>query len=112
MGHTEMRLAVAGLAEKDVEDRTIRLADAEWATFPPAERAAYRFAYKLTSEPWAVTASDVKELVSFHGRERALDAAWHVAWGNYMTRIADAFQLPLESANVFLSEAAPRAREH
>jgi hypothetical protein len=26
---------------------------------------------------------------------------WFVAWGNYMTRVADAFQIPLETENAF-----------
>lgn len=101
MGHTEMLLAVAGLTEGEVEARTKGLADGEWSEFPPYERLAFRFAEALTSAPWAVTADDIRDLVTVFGRHRALDLIWHVAWGNYMTRVADAFQLPLETTNVF-----------
>ena len=40
-------------------------------------------------------------LVEVFGRERAADLVWYVAWCNYMTRVADAFQLPLEKENCF-----------
>ena len=42
-----------------------------------------------------------KELVTTFGAHRAVDVIWHIAWCNYMTRVADAFQLPLERDNVF-----------
>ena len=54
--------------------------------------------------PAAVTDTDVKALVASFGKHRALDLIWYSAWVNYMTRVADAFQLPLEKENVF---AAP-----
>jgi len=41
------------------------------------------------------------------GRERTVDLIYYIAWCNYMTRIADAFQLPLEKENVF----APTAKK-
>jgi hypothetical protein len=101
MGHSEMLLAVAGMKPEEVEERASRLADGEWPGFTGPERTAFRFARRLTAEPWAVTDADVQELIDAFGRERALDVIWHVAWGNYMTRVADAFQLPLEATNVF-----------
>jgi hypothetical protein len=30
-----------------------------------------------------------------------VDLIWYGSWCNYMTRVADAFQLPLERDNVF-----------
>ena len=39
------------------------------------------------------------------GRERAADLVWYVSWCNYMTRVADAFQLPLEKENCFMPPA-------
>ena len=30
-----------------------------------------------------------------------MDLVWYISWCNYMTRVADAFQLPLETQNVF-----------
>lgn len=101
MGHSEMLLAVAGLTQEEIDRRSQWLADGEWSEFPPAERLAFQFARKLTTEPWGVTRADVEALTEVFGRHRALDLVWHVAWGNYMTRVADAFQLPLETTNVF-----------
>lgn len=101
MGHSEMLLAVAGMTEDQIRERTERLAAEDWSAFPASEQVALRFARKLTAVPWEVTAEDVKGLEAAFGRHRAVDIIWHVAWGNYMTRFADAFQIPLETTNVF-----------
>jgi hypothetical protein len=102
MGHSEMMLAVAGMTPDEIEARVADLADGDWSEFPPAERQAYRFARELSLEPWNVGDDDVAALIATFGRTRALDLIWHVAWGNYMIRVADAFQLPLEPENVFM----------
>lgn len=109
MGHSEMLLAVAGLTPKEIETRAMQLANGDWSEFPPSEQLAFRFARKLTAEPWAVTDEDVAELTETFGRNRALDLIWHIAWGNYMTRVADAFQLTLESTNVFERPEKPKS---
>ena len=44
MGHTEMLLAVAGLDDKALQERTRRLASGDWSSFPASERMAYSFA--------------------------------------------------------------------
>ena len=107
MGHSEMLLAVAGLEPDEIESRTARLADGDWSEFPPEERVAYQFAHRLTAEPWSIHAGDTRLLRETFGQARALDIVWHVAWGNYMTRVADAFQLQLESTNVFAPPEPP-----
>ena len=101
MGHSEMLLAVAGLKPEEVKARTKKLATGDWSDFPPAERAAFGLAYKLSREPARVTDKDRAELVAVFGPNRAADLIWYTAWCNYMTRVADAFQLPLEKENVF-----------
>ena len=101
MGHSEMLLAVAGLEDDEIKRRVRKLAGGDWSDFPPAERLALQFAYKLTREPAALTDEDVRGLVETFGRHRAIDLVWRAAWCNYMTRVADAFQLPLERDNVF-----------
>lgn len=108
-----MLLAVAGLGEHEVERRTKQLASGQWEAFPAAERQAFAFAYRLTKEPWKVDRSDVQGLVDTFGPERAADLIWYAAWCNYMTRVADAFQLPLERDNVFMGrdEAAREEAE-
>ncbi|HVS36603.1 MAG TPA: hypothetical protein VMS17_13660 [Gemmataceae bacterium] len=96
-----MLLAVAGLDEKGIAERTHRLAEGDWSSFPPAERTAFRFARKQAVAPASVADADVGELVDLFGRERAIDVIWWACRCHYMTRVADGFQLPLERENVF-----------
>jgi hypothetical protein len=96
-----MLLAVAGLTENAVKECTGKLASGDWSTFPPAQQLGLQLAYKLSRDPGAVSDTDVKTLVDTFGRHRALDIVWYISWCNYMTRIADAFQLQLEMENVF-----------
>jgi hypothetical protein len=96
-----MLLAVAGLDKNAVMDRTQRLASGDWSSFPPAERAAFAFARKQAREPWSITQANMQELRAHFGPDRALDVLWWACRCHYMTRVADAFQLPLEQENVF-----------
>ena len=100
MGHTEMCLAVAGLKKDEVNQTTRRLAG-DWSTFSAAERAALAFTRKHAQDPTSVTDADVRELERHYGPA----GAWHVVWWasrcHYMTKVADAFQLPLERENPF-----------
>lgn len=100
MGHTEMLLAVAGMSQTEVEDMTRRLAG-DWSDFSPAERAAFAFTRKQAADPTAVSDADLDDLFRQYGSERA----WHVIWWasrcHYMTKVADAFQFPLERENPF-----------
>lgn len=96
-----MLLAVAGLNEKSIAERTQKLAAGDWSAFPAAERAAFAFARKLSKEPWELKAEDRAELHRWFGPERAMDVIWWACRCHYMTRVADAFQLPLERENVF-----------
>lgn len=101
MGHCEMLLAVAGLKEEQVKERTQQLAEGDWSAFSPAQQSAFAFAHKLSREPNAISTADTQELIDHFGSERALDV---IVWScrcHYMTRVADAFQLPLERENVF-----------
>ena len=101
MGHSEMLLAVAGLKPDEVKALTKKLATGDWSSFPKAQQSAFGLAYKLSKEPAAMSDRDRAALVEVFGRERAADLIWYVAWCNYMTRVADAFQLPLEKDNPF-----------
>src|SRR6188474_2988300 len=102
MGHTEMCLAVAGLKQREINETTRRLAG-DWSDFPPAERAALTFTRKQAYDPASISGADVRELERDYGRE----GAWHVIfWSarcHYMTKVADAFQFPLEKENPFWS---------
>jgi hypothetical protein len=101
MGHSEMLLAVAGLDKNSLNERTQQLASGDWSHFPPANRAAFLFARKQAAAPWSITADDIRTLVEHFGLDRALDVVWWSCRCHYMTRVADAFQLPLERENVF-----------
>ena len=101
MGHSEMLLAVAGVKPEEVKALTRKLADGDWSDFPNAERAAFSVAYKVSRDPSSVTDADRAALHEVFGRERAADLVWYISWCNFMTRFADAFQLPLERTNVF-----------
>jgi alkylhydroperoxidase family enzyme len=107
MGHTEMLLAVAGLENDKIAERCEKLARGDWADFPAAERAAFVFALKQAKTPWTIDNDDVRKLIDHFGRERALDVIWWTCRCHFMTRVADAFQLPLERDNVFQPPKAP-----
>jgi hypothetical protein len=110
MGHCEMLLAVAGLKPDAITERTRLLAAGDWSKFPPAERVAFAFARKQAKTPWATGAEDMQTLVRHFGTARALDVLWWSCRCHYMTRVADAFQLPLERENVF-GDRAPVKKE-
>ena len=96
-----MLLAVAGLDREKIMQRTEQLASGDWSAFTPAERAAFAFARKQAKDPSAITAADMRDLTYHFGTARAIDVLWWACRCHYMTRVADAFQLPLERDNVF-----------
>ncbi len=98
-----MLLAVAGQSPQQIEERTKRLASGDWSSFSPAEQAAFAFARKQAKTPWSINDDDVKSLVEHFGSDRTADVIWWACRCHYMTRVADAFQLPLEKENVFQS---------
>jgi hypothetical protein len=101
MGHAEMLLAVAGMEPTGIDELVQRLAAGDWQSFPPEQRTLFAVACRLTREPWALTADERAALRDAFGPVRAIDWIWLIAWGNYMTSVADALQLPLETTNVF-----------
>ncbi len=96
-----MLLAVAGHNQNSIAQLRQSLAGGDWSRFPPDQRAAFAFARKQALHPDAVTPDDLQTLVDHFGSERALDVVWWICQCHYRTRIADAFQLPLENENVF-----------
>lgn len=101
MGHAEMLLAVAGMEEPEIDELVQRLCAGDWQSFPPEQRTLFAVACRLTREPWALTTVERTALVDAFGPVRAIDWIWLIAWGNYMTSVADALGLPLETTNVF-----------
>jgi hypothetical protein len=106
MGHAEMILAVAGMSPDAVAEKTRRLAGGIGLT--DSEKAAFAFTRKQAKEPWAVTDTDLAKLEEVFGREKAWQVIWYASRCHYMTKVADAFQFPLEQDNPF--RAMPGAR--
>jgi hypothetical protein len=111
MGHTEMLLAVAGLDELGLKERVVKLASGDWSSFKPEERVGLLLARKLTRTPWLVRQADIDLLTAHLGLEHAVDSIWYVCWCNHMTRVADAFQIPLEKENVFMDSETPEKKK-
>jgi len=111
MGHTKMLLAVAGLNQQSIDQRTQSLASGDWAQFSPAEQTAFAFARKQSVSPADIARADVEQLIARLGTDRALDAVWWSSRCHFMTRVADAFQLPLEQENVFEERANDNAAD-
>ena len=111
MGHTEMLLAVAGLDESAVAQVTGQLASGDWSSFSASDRVAFAFARKQAKAPWSIRAEDFRQLVDHFGTERAIDIVWWSCRCHYMTRVADAFQLPLERENVFKGMFPPKEKK-
>jgi hypothetical protein len=106
MGHSEMLLAVAGLDENSLNERTRQLASGDWSSFSSADRAGFFFARKQAKAPASITKDDMHTLIDHFGLERSLDVLWWACRCHYMTRVADGFQLPLERENVFQPPAS------
>ncbi|MEX0714280.1 MAG: hypothetical protein WD278_18235 [Pirellulales bacterium] len=96
-----MLLAVAGLDAVEVAERTGHLASGDWSGFAAGDRMAFALARKQSKQPWSISDADVRRLVDHFGLDRTLDIIWWSCRCHYMTRVADAFQLPLERENVF-----------
>ena len=108
MGHSEMILAVAGNSEEEVDLITRRLAG-DGSALPEEDRAVLELARKQAQHPASVTDADLADLEQKLGRDKAWQAVWWAARCHDMTRVADAFQFPLERENPF--RAMPGARK-
>jgi hypothetical protein len=108
MGHAEMILAVAGMKPDEVAATTRRLAG-DGSGSSDAEKAAFAFARKQAKDPASISDADIQELERLFGRDRAWQVVWWASRCHYMTRVADAFQLPLERDNPF--EGMPGVRK-
>ena len=105
-----MLLAVAGLNDRDIDDRIAKLAAGDWSSFAPSDRAELLLAHQLARRPWAIGPAERATLAAYVGPERALATIWYIGWCHYMTRVADAFQIPLERENVFMEPKPPEVK--
>jgi hypothetical protein len=99
MGHCEMLLTVVGMSQEDLNETTRRLAG-DWSDLPATERAAFIFTRKQAN-PTSITDADIAELERQCGKDKAWQVIWWAARSHYMTKVADAFQFPLERENPF-----------
>lgn len=113
MGHTMMLMEVAGMNLGEIRDHCQVLSSGDWSSFTPDQRAMLHFARRLTSNPLHVSRDDVELLRDQLGELGAVDALWHISWCNFMVRVSNAFQMPLEKRNVFwrLHGKTPPAEE-
>lgn len=97
-----MSLAVVGLNQSQIELATKRLASGDWSGFPPEFQASFTFTRKQAKSPATLMPADFADLEKALGKEKAWQVIWWASRCHYMTRFADAFQMPLERDNVFL----------
>ena len=115
MGHTEMLWELGGLNQSQIARVCQVLAGNDWSSFPPAEQRALAFARKVTKTPWSVSAEEIQSLKHDFGPVRAAAIIWWECRGNYMTRVANGFQLSLERDDVlrqYLRNPAARAKRN
>jgi alkylhydroperoxidase family enzyme len=113
MGHTEMLWELAGLSQIQTGRVCQVLAGNDWSSFPREEQRSFAFARKVTRAPWSVTTEDIQSLKRDFGPVRAAAVIYWECRGNYMTRVANGFQLSLERDNVlreYMYIAKPPAR--
>jgi hypothetical protein len=101
MGHCEMLMEVGGLQRPGIDNRTFRLASGDWQSFYECEQSSFAFAKKLTESPTQISQSDRDDILQRLGETRALDLIWWSSRCQFMTKVSDAFQLQLETENVF-----------
>lgn len=103
MGHQEVKLASAGLA-----DDQIAALDCDWSRFTPAEQAAFAFARKSTFEPYAIGDADIAALRKFYTDPQILDIVAAVGGFNAMNRWTGALRIPQEDHREYLTPTSDK----
>ena len=97
-GHQEVKLSGDG-----VKEETIAALDGDWSEFTPAERAAFAFTRKLTSEPNRITDADLDRLRTHYKDLQILEIITAVGGFNAMNRWTGALAIPQEGHRVYLT---------
>jgi alkylhydroperoxidase family enzyme len=97
-GHQEVKLAGDG-----VKEETIASLDGDWTEFSPAERAAFAFTVKLTSEPNRIADADIDHLRRHYTDLQILEIITAVGGFNAMNRWTGSLAIPQEGHRVFLT---------
>jgi alkylhydroperoxidase family enzyme len=92
LGHQEIKLSVAGLAE----DRIAAL-DGDWSEFTPAERSAFAFARKLTYQPHLLGDADIEGLRKHYNDLQILEIVLSLAGNNSINRWKEGVGVPQEA---------------
>ena len=93
LGHQEVKLAMAGVAEDE-----IAALDADWAGFTDAERAAMDFTRKVTLRPHEVGEKDVDALRRHYDDAQLIELIYTVSFFNSVNRWTDSLGLPQDRA--------------
>ncbi|WP_337175660.1 hypothetical protein [Paludisphaera sp.] len=104
-GHQEVKLTNDGVTED-----TIAALDGDWSEFPPAERAAFEFARKLTYEPHALADADIDRLRPHYNDLQILEILMTVSGNNATNRWTGPLAIPQEKHRVFLTPTAEKYR--
>ena len=71
----------------------------------------FRFAHRIARDPASLTDADVADMRKAFGIHRTAARIWYGGWCNYMTRVADTFQFPLERENCFMpAKTTPQSK--
>ncbi len=81
LGHQEQKLSAVGVSEN-----TIAALDADWASFPPADQAAFAWARKLTWSPNSIEDADIEKLRKHYTDLQILEMTMSVAGNNAINR--------------------------
>lgn len=94
-------------------DDEIAALDSNWAEFPPAQRAAFALARKLTYEPYRITDADIDRLRKHYKDLQILEMIFSVSANNSTNRWKEAVGTPLEKEGTrFLKSAkTPPAKD-
>lgn len=81
LGHQE-----SGLANRGMTDDQLAALDGDWSEFDPARQAAFKFASKLSFEPYAITDKDVDALRAHYTEPQVVEIINAVAGFNSTNR--------------------------
>ena len=81
LGHQE-----SGLASRGMTDDQLAALDGDWSEFDAPKQAAFKFAHKLSFEPYAMTDKDIEALRAHYSEAQAIEIINAVAGFNATNR--------------------------
>lgn len=88
--------ALFDLRRAGATEDEVKALEGDWQTLPEPERAALRFARKLTRAAYSVTDEEFEELRKLHGDANAVGIVLCLAYANFQDRLLLALGLPVE----------------